>query len=200
MMQDDGSLPWIPVNRRLMLACADVLPENTGDPAAVDRTYVTARPHLLHSRYWRKVKQVTLDPGNTTYQYQETITSGTSTGHEESREFSQTLGIEVSASAGWGPFSASVTASFEQTETVGEINSVTFTEETSITQTFTVNADPTRTTVYAIWQLVDKFTLVDADMTDIDVSPSLVHARIPEVESIVFPNHDVIYQSLTYFP
>lgn len=199
MRQDDGSTPWLTVDRRLILACPDVLPENTGDPAVTDSTYVTARPRLLHERYWRKIKQVTLDPGNTSYQYQETITSGTSTSHEESREFSQTMGIEVSVGGGWGPFSASVTASFEQTESHGEVNSVTFSEETSVTETFTVQSDPDRITVYAIWQLVDKFSLVDADTVAIDESATLVHARIPAVSNIVFPNRDVIYQSVTHF-
>jgi hypothetical protein len=187
------------VNRRLTLACADVLPENTGDPDATDRTYISARPRLLHARYWRKIKQVTLDPGNTTYEYEESITSGASTTHEESREFSQTMGLEVSASAGWGPFSASVTASFEQTETHGEVDSVTFSEETSVTETFTVESDPERTTVYALWQLVDKFSLVDADQVPIDESDTLVHVRIEPIASIVFPNRDVIRQSSTYF-
>lgn len=199
MMQDDGSTPWLVANRRLILACSSVLPENTGDPNAVDRTYITARPHLLHQRYWLKIKQVTLDPGNTSYQYQETITSGTSTSHEESREFSQTMGVEVSVGGGWGPFSASVSASFEQTESRGEVDAVTFSEESSETETFTVQSEPDHTIVYAIWQLVDKFTLVDADTIAINESPTLVHARIPAIASIVFPNRDTIYQSVTRF-
>lgn len=200
MMQDDGTAPWSPMNRRLILACAGVLPEYTGDPDIVDdRSYISARPHLAHERYWRKIRQVTLDPGNSSYQYQETITSGTSTTHEESREFSQTMGIEVTVGGGWGPFSASVTASYEQTETVGEVNSVTFDEETSITETYTVQADPTRTTVYAIWQLVDRFRMVDADTVDIDQSETLTHAVIQPVGIIEFPNREVIYQSTTFF-
>ena len=200
MMQDDGSEPWIAMARRLTLACAGVLPEYTGDPGIMeDRSYVSAYPHLVHERYWRKIRQVTLDPGNTSYEYSETITSGTSTTHEESREFSQTMGIEVTVGGGWGPFSASVTASYEQTETVGEVNSVTFAEETSVTETYTVQADPTRTTVYAIWQLVDRFRMVDADTVDIDQSATLTHAHISPVGVIEFPNREVIYQSTTFF-
>lgn len=199
MMKDDGTTEWFVANRRLILACSSTLPENTGDPSVLDRTYVSARPRLLHQRYWRKIKQVTLDPGNTGYQYQETITSGTSTSHEESREFSQTVGVEVSVGGGWGPFSASVSASFEQTETVGEVNSVTFTEENTVTETFSVQSDPDKITVYAIWQLVDKFSLVDADTIAIHQSPTLVHAQVPAIASIVFPNRDTIYKSVTRF-
>jgi len=52
MMRDDGSTPWVEVNRRLILACASVLPENTGDPDVADRNYVTAHPrrHVLRSQ------------------------------------------------------------------------------------------------------------------------------------------------------
>ncbi len=199
VMLDDGTLVWLDMNRRLILACGDVLPENSCDPGAVDKSYISASPRLLHQRYWRKIKQVTLDPGTTSYQYEETITSGTSTSHEQSREFSQTMGIEVSVGGSWGPFSASVTASYEQTSTVGEVNTVSFSEETSVTETFAVTADPDRTTVYAIWQLVDKFSLVDEDAVSIHLSETLNHAEIPEIVSIVFPSRDTLYQSLTYF-
>ena len=200
MMQDDGSLAWITVNRRLTLACADVLPENTCNPAVTtERTYITARPRLLHRRYWRKLRQVTLDAGNTSHDYQVTVTSGTSTTHEESREFSQTMGVEVSVGGGWGPFSASVTASYEQTETLGELDSVTLSEESSVTETYSVQSDPDHAIMFAIWQLVDTFTLVDADTMSIDTSETLTHVQIPAVQSIEFPNHDVIYQSITHF-
>ncbi len=199
MMQDNGSMPWIAAGRRLILACPNVLPQYTGDPNVIDRSYITARPLLLHQRYWQKIKQVTLDPGNTSYQYEETITSGRSTSHEESREFSRTMGIEVSVGGGWGPFSAGVTASFEQTESSGEVNSVTFSEESSVTERFTVQSEPDHTIVYAIWQLVDKFSFVDADTVAINESGTLAHARIPEIASIVFPNRDTIYKSVTRF-
>lgn len=199
MMRDDGLAPWVTMDRRLILACAGHLPVYSSDPTAPDRSYLIARPRLAHERYWRKIKQVTIEAGNAGYQYQETITSGRSTTHEQSRAFSQTLGVEVSASGGWGPFSLSVSSSFEMTESQSELNSVTFSDERSVTETFSVQADPTRTTVYAIWQLVDTFVLVDADTVAINESPSLAHARIPSIAAIEFPNRDVIYQSSTKF-
>ena len=198
MMQDDGSVPWIAMNRHLILACADVLPEFSCDPGTPDRPYIDARPRLLHKRYWRKLKQVTLDPG-TSYQQEETISYGTSTAHEESREFSQTIGVEVQVGGSWSAFSASVTASYEQTETVGEVNAVTFSEENTFTETYSVQSDPSRTIVYALWQLVDAFSLVDADTVRIDQSPTLRHAHIAEIEDIEFPNRNVIRQSVTRF-
>ena len=200
VMLDDGSLQWKTTNRRLTLACDDLLPENTCDQNVVDdRSYISARPHLLHKRFWRKLRQVTLDPGNSSHDYAVTVTSGTETTHETSQEFSQTMGVEVSAGAGWGPFSASVTASYEQTSTSSEVESVTMSEQTSVTETYSVQSEPDHTIVFAIWQLVDKFVMVDADTVAINESATLTHAQIPEVVPIEFPNEDVIYQSITHF-
>ncbi len=198
IMLDDGTLTWYDVFRRVLLACGGALAENTSDPAALDPTYLGAPPRLLHQRYWRKLKQVTLDPG-TTYEQEETISYGTSVSHEQSREFSRTMGIELEAGGGWGPFSASVTTSYEQTETGSEVHAVTFSEESSFTETFTVQSDPDRTIVYALWQLVDKFSFVDADTVRIHDSSSLLHVEMPEIADIEFPNRDVIYQSVTRF-
>ncbi len=49
-------------------------------------------PRLLHRRYWRKTKQVTLEPG-ASYERSETITDGASTHHEESR-FTETCTVQ----------------------------------------------------------------------------------------------------------
>ncbi len=198
MMQDDGSEPWLPMNRHLIMACGGVLPRYANDPAAVDPSYLFDRPYLLHTRHWRKLMQVTLAPG-TTYSQAETITYGTSTSHQESYEFSQTMGIEVSVGGGWGPFSASVTASYEQTTTHGEVNTVSFSEETSIEQTYAVESHPTQIRVYALWQLVDRFAYMDADTVRVHESDILNRVRIPEIADIEFPNEAVIYQSITVF-
>ena len=200
MMQDDGSEPWLTLDldRRLILACADVLPRNCNIDGAPDATYISDRPRLMHTRHWRKIKQVTLDPG-TTYSHEETITYGTSTSHSESQSFSQTIGVEVTAEGDWGPFSASVSASFEQTTTHEEINAITFSVENTFTDTYSSGDPRPSTIVYAIWQLVDCFVLVDADSLRIDESPTLLHARILETPDILFPNRDAIYESVTVF-
>jgi len=197
-MADDGTSAWTLQNRPLKLVCDGVLARNTCDPAASEPTYVTAAPRLMHIRYWKRLKQVTLDPG-TSYSQAQTVTYGSSTTNTESQTFSTTIGVEVSASAGWGAFSASVSASFEQTETHEEINSVTFSEESSFTETYAVESDPNRTIVYALWQLVDVFALVDAGGTPIDESGALVHVKIPAIPRLEFANKDVIYQSVTRF-
>ncbi|HEU4366264.1 MAG TPA: hypothetical protein VFT13_12460 [Candidatus Krumholzibacteria bacterium] len=132
---DDASMVWTTENRRLKLVCNDgVLAEVMCDPAATDRTYVTESPRLLHKRYWKRLRHVVMDPG-TSYSHEETVTFGSSTTNTVSQSFSQTIGVEVSASAGWGPFSAQVTASYQQTSTREEVKSVTFSEESSFTDT-----------------------------------------------------------------
>jgi hypothetical protein len=109
------------------------------------------------------------------------------------------MGVEVSAGGSWDAFSVSVTASYEQTETESEVNAVTFSEESSFTETYTVDPDPDHTIVYAIWQLVDTFSYVDADTVLIHESPTLRHAELEAIADIEFANASVIYQSVTRF-
>lgn len=199
LKMDDGSLRWTAFNRSARLACPGVLPANSGPPDAVDATYVSARPRLLHTRHWRRLEQNTLSPG-TSFTLTKVITSGSSTAHQESQTFSSTIGVELGAGAGWGAFSAAVAASYSQTTTAAEIDTVTFTEETSEERSFTVEAPESGTRVYVLWQLVDVFTLVDADKVPIDQSPTLVHARMPAVAGVEFPNESVVTMKTTDFP
>ena len=198
LMKDDGSTGWIGVNRHLVLACPGVLPEYSCNHALSVRSFISDRPRLLHQRYWKKIKQVTLDPG-TSYEQAEVITYGTSTSHTESREFSQTVGVAVEIGGDWKMFSATVEAYYEQTTTKTEVDAVTFSTETTKSETYSVQADPSHTRVYALWQLVDTFSLVDADMVRIHDSPTLLHVKINAITDIEFPNRDVIYQSVTRF-
>ncbi|MDH3198245.1 MAG: hypothetical protein OEO21_08395 [Candidatus Krumholzibacteria bacterium] len=198
-MRDDTTRVWTTENRRLKLVCdGGVLTEITSDPAAPDRTYVSKSPRLLHRRYWKRLKQVAMDPG-TSYSHQETVTYGNSTTNTVSQGFSQTIGVEVSASVGWGPFSAEVKTSYSQTTTREEVHSVTFSEESSFTDTYSVASDPVKTIVYGLWQLVDVFLIVDENKNPIHLSTTLLNVEIPEIAQLEFLNKDVIYQSVTKF-
>lgn len=197
-MQDNASMAWSTEDRRLKLACNGVLALATCDPAATDCTYLSERPRLLHRRYWKRLRHVVMDPG-TDYSHQETVTYGSSTTNSVSQSFSQTIGVEVSASGGWGPFSAEVKASYSQTSTREEVNAVTFSEEASFTDTYSVTSDPQKTIVYGLWQLVDVFVITDAAKVPIHQSATVVHAEIPAITQIEFLNKDVIYQKVTKF-
>lgn len=198
VMLDDGSEVWRAQNRHLILACEGVLPVNTGDPAAVNPTYISARPYLLHTRHWRMLEQNNLSPG-TSYTLEKKVVYGVSSTHTESTEFSQTIGVEVTVGGSWGAFSASVTASYEQTSTSSEVNSVTITEETEETRYYNVDAPASGTRVYVLWQLVDEFAIVDADTIPIHESPSLAHVRIPPIVNILLPNENVVTMKTTDF-
>lgn len=198
LMWDSGAVAWVTMNRRALLVCGPVLPEYACDPARGDRAFVSAAPRLAHRRYWRKLKQVTLEPG-ASYSKEESITYGTSTSSTESREFSRTIGVEVTAEGGWGAFGVSVTGYYEQTETATLVQSVSFDTEHTISETYAVEPDAGHTRVYALWQLVDKFSYVDADLVRIHESSTLRHVRMPAIVEIEFPNSDVIYQSVTAF-
>ena len=197
-MQDDSSTVWTTENRRLKMVCDGLYSEYTCNLALADRTYVTESPRLLHKRYWRRLKQVILDPG-TSYSKTETVEYGSSTTNTESQSFSQTIGVEVSATAGWGAFSATVTASYEQTTTHEEIRSVTFSETSTFSEEYSVVSDPNKTIVYGLWQLVDVLILVDADKTPVHKSSMLTHVTVPEIPRVEFLNRDVVRQSVTKF-
>jgi hypothetical protein len=197
-MTDNGSTVWTVENRHLKMVCGGLLSVCTCDPAATDPTYITESPRLLQKRYWRRLKQVILDPG-TSYSKTETVEYGSSTTNTESQSFSQTIGVEVSASAGWGAFSATVTASYEQTTTREEVKSVTFSETNTFSEEYSVESDPDKTIVYGLWQLVDVFMLVDADKNPIDQSGALTHVTLPEIPRVEFLNRDVVRQSVTKF-
>ncbi|MDH4038816.1 MAG: hypothetical protein OEY32_15635 [Candidatus Krumholzibacteria bacterium] len=115
----------------------------------------------MHRRYWKRLKQQIMDPG-TDYSHQQTVTYGSSTTNTVSQSFSQTIGVETTAGGSWGAFSAEVKVSYSQTKTREEVNSVTFSEESSFTDTYSVTSDPDKTIVYGLWQLVDVFVLTDA--------------------------------------
>jgi len=198
MRQDNGLEKWFPRNQHLIMACPGYLPANTCDLAAANSTYISERPHLLHTRHWRRLEQNNLSPG-TSYTLSKEVTYGVSSTHTESTEFSTTMGISVSAGGGWGPFSASVTASYEQTTTETEINSVTISEETTEIREYTVAAPDSGTRVYVLWQLVDEFSFVDADTIPIHESPTLAHIRIPAIAHILLPNADVVTMKTTDF-
>jgi hypothetical protein len=189
---------WTIENRRLKLVCNGILAEAMCDISRPDNCYVVESPRLLHKRYWKRLKHQIMDPG-TDYSHQQTVTYGSSTTNTVSLSFSQTIGVETTAGGSWGAFSAEVKASYSQTKTREEVNSVTFSEESSFTDTYSVTSDPSKTIVYGLWQLVDVFVLTDAKKVPIHQSETLAHVTIPEITVIEFLNKDVVYQKVTKF-
>lgn len=198
MMGDDGSFHWVALNRPVWLACPGHLPMCTCQADAADATFISARPHLLHTRHWRLLGQATLSPGGG-FELTETVTWGSSTTHQENRTFSTTVGVTGEIGAAWKALSASISASYSQTTTATQIDSVTFSEETSQEKSFPCAPPERGTRVCAVWQLVDEFRVVDADMVPIHESATVSHALIPAVPSIQFPSEKVVRVQTTDF-
>jgi len=197
-MVDDGTSTFTDENRRLWMVCEARRSLYSCDDQVGDGCYVQERPRFLQKRYWKLVTQQIIDPG-ASYSQEETIEYGSSTTDTKSQSFSQTISVEVSASAGWGPFSAEVTSKYEQTSTSEEVHSVTFSEKTTTKKVYSVESDPNATIVYALWQLVDVFLLTDSDQVPIHQSDMLGHVSITEVPRVEFPNGNIVYQSVTKF-
>ena len=197
-MVDDGTTVWSDQNRRLWMACNGKRTMHACNEDVGEKCFMKERPRFLHKRYWRRVTQQILDPG-TAYSQTQTIEYGSSTTDTRSQSFSQTISVEVSASAGWGPFSATVTSKYEQTTTTEEVHSVTFSETDTFSEKYSVESDPNKTLVYGLWQLVDVFLLADGDKVPIHQSNGLEHVSITEVPRVEFLNRDIVYQSVTKF-
>ena len=195
-MQDNGSESWISIipNRHLALACPGSLPRYSNQPGL---TYISARPRLLHVRYWKKIMHQQLSP-NTAYSQEHSVTHGCSSTDTRSEEFSQTIGVSATAGGAWKAFSVEVSAYYEQTSTVSQVHSVTWSEEDTLSRRFT--APPAdEHSVYAIWQLVDKFSYVDENRVPIHQSPTLVNVEISPIRSIEFLREDHFAQPRTFF-
>jgi len=93
---------------------------------------------------------------NTPISQQVQYTTGVTTTDTESEQFAATIGVSVTA--GYGPVSASLSASF--TETTQQQHSIAFTQETAITNTF--GPVPANTTAQ-YWQLTQVFQADNGD-------------------------------------
>jgi len=112
--------------------------------------HVSQIPRLKHVCYWRKLFSVVLG-SNTEYSESHTVTYGIST--TQGQEFSVTIGMEISA---WfATLSAEISQSFSY--------ELTQSSEASTSKTFTAQGADGKSTVFTVWQLVDKFYLCDSD-------------------------------------
>jgi hypothetical protein len=185
MMQDNGSLATVAINRQVSLVCDGMFPMNSANPTVAE-PYLADAPRILHTRHWRKLQDQLLSP-TTAFELSATTTVGQSTTDTNSAEFSRTVGVEVSAGGDWAGLSASVTASYEETSTIAQVKSVTFETQESVTKSYQCG-DASFERVCALWQLVDAFSFVDANRVPIDQSNSLWHVAIDQQPTIEFPS------------
>jgi hypothetical protein len=113
--------------------------------------------YITREQYWRRTSDsYALAPGQ-----KHTVGFSTTSGMEQTsstqNEVSQQLGL--SASAGWGPVSASVSASLSMNSTT--FQQVTVTTETTRYETIELENKTTKVQVILKWQLIDIITIFD---------------------------------------
>ncbi len=111
-------------------------------------------PYIQRRVYWQKVFQVTLGAG-ATYSEEHSYTHGTS--ETTGMSFGWSIGISVSSS--WGFVSAEIESEFHQ-----DFNhEVTVSSEETFTKTYTATAPESKTMLLALWQLRERFVIVDSE-------------------------------------
>jgi len=194
---EGGTANFEAFNDYAPLVCGGTILKNASVTDA-SANFVTVSPRLKHSRYWTRINFKIIDyPAD--YSETKTVTYGSSRTSETSTTFSTTIGVSAEVSAGWGPVSGSISASFESTSSESQTNSVTFDQSDSYSETFSVKSIEGKTIHYSVWQLVDKFTVVDADGIGIDTSATLQNVKLREIPTLEFPNKTIIRQSVIQF-
>ena len=211
----DGNGNWIEFNRHVRLVCecpenhpdcegGVYLTENTGDHSISNRTFLSVPPFVLHQRYWKWVNSVPVEAGGASRKAEVTKIKGVTNSTQEIDSFSKTIGVGASAEAAYKAIGLSLEASFEQTETHTEIETWEFEKKTIKTVEETFNADPDHDIQHGVWQLMEVFSIVDANLVPIHQSETLTRAKIRKVKSIVVPTttesgNPFIYYSTTHF-
>jgi hypothetical protein len=112
---------------------------------------------LLHEQSWRRsASSIVLAPDET-----RTLTTTHTSGRTEtsSSESQITEAIGATLSAGWGPVSASISASLSRSDTTSR--SISLAESDSVSMQITYkNTDPTRPELLLFWNIIDIYTWV----------------------------------------
>lgn len=111
---------------------------------------------LVHEQYWKRdASSFSLAP-QTTRLISTSHTSGRVETSSSEKSVSETLGTNISA--GWGPISASISASLSSTETTSR--SVTLSESDSVSLQENYENKTDSTEVILFWNLVDVYTWI----------------------------------------
>jgi hypothetical protein len=131
---------------------------------------------VVREQFWRRIPQsYSLAPGET-----RTVTHTTTSGMQTTTSQLDTVAasVGVSASAGWGPVSASVSASLSRSTTT--FQQVTVSSEESVHHSDTVTNNTTIPQMYVLWQLMDVVTVLK-DSYEPDVVSSIVSGLLPTI-------------------
>lgn len=119
-----------------------------------DSGCIAERPYVVRSVYWEKVFQRTLGAGasySQTHSYME--------GTEETTCMSFGYSIGVTVGLGWGPVTAEISSEFHQ-----DFNrELSVYMENEVSDTYECTAPAGKTVIFALWHLVETYTICNAD-------------------------------------
>jgi hypothetical protein len=113
---------------------------------------------ILREQYWQRLPESTTLPPNESLTRATTLLSGMSDTSSSQQELERSLGL--SASGGWGPFSASVSSSLSLSSS--SFQQVTATTQSTIFNSSTYNNTGQDSAYLLLWQLTEVVTVLDA--------------------------------------
>lgn len=135
---------------------------------------------LIHEQYWkRSPASFSLGP-NSTKTVALVVTTGRTETTSSETQIKATLGIEVSG--GWGPISASMSASLEYGSSFTRTVSVSETSQSTVEEHYE-NKLLDKQKLFIFWNLVDSYTFVDFDAKSSTKPPFTVLAVIESVQT-----------------
>ncbi|HEX8396556.1 MAG TPA: hypothetical protein VF644_03975 [Pyrinomonadaceae bacterium] len=157
-----------------------IIPPNSPSVVVGQGKASNGNPITREQSWQRMPESYTIATGQT-----RTVGSSTTSGMTQttSDQITVSSSISSSASAGWGPISASVSASLSQSST--SMHSLTVSEQNTNYESSTLTRSETETTALMIlrWQICDTINILDASGTTPTYAPiaSIVSLLLPSV-------------------
>ena len=137
-------------------------PDNSGSPLPADSPpilvgagWLDSGHIVVRSQFWRKSDDSTSLPGCSSLNVTTSQVNGLTTSSSEMEETAKQVG--ATASAGWGPISASISASMSRSSSTS--SEVTITEETEATLVRELRNETTVGEIVLFWQLIDQYAI-----------------------------------------
>lgn len=133
---------------------------------------------ITREQYWKRSADSFVLAPKETYTIGFSTTSGMQKTTSEQESISKSLG--ASASMGWGPISASLSASLTVNSTT--FQQITVSEETTRYTTINITNDQTYPLMYLVWQIIDVITIFDSG--NFAALSTIISAQAPAVLSV----------------
>ncbi len=137
---------------------------------------------VIREQYWIALtSSISVAPGETK-QCAYTVSTGVSRSETDSKSIDASG--SVSASAGWGPLSGSISASLSVSSSKTQTVELREETTTSVVETYTNDASSTKTNIYINWQLMDRISLIQQPPNALPASPTASQLKA-YIESLI---------------